>query len=213
MEERPGRDRSWQPEDRQGPLDDLLLNRARNRHQPEGLAGLLADWSANVRHQDETAARSHRRWLRQQLEEESTFAGLLLDLAEQGLPVVVQGRGTRHHRGVFVAVAADCAMLRTPGGSHLLLALGGIASVRPEGVSGTPTGDRGVGVDLSLAEVLAALAGDRPRVVIVSLDNAEGVAGDLRAVGRDVVTIRLDAGRHALLHVPIASISEVLLEG
>jgi hypothetical protein len=216
MQERPADD-GPRPPDRlvPGDADDLLLRRrgSGRRREGDGVEGLLADWTASIRHHDDTSARARQRWLRQQLEEESTFSGLLLDLAERGLPVVVQGRGSRVHRGVLSAVASDCVVLRAPSGVHVLLAYHGIAWIRPEEVSGTPTGDRGVSIDLGVAELLAALVGERPRVLIVSLDHGEGLAGELRAVGQDVVTIRLEAGVRSTVFVPVGSISEMTIEG
>ena len=76
---------------------------------------------------------------------------------------------------------------------------------------GAPVGDRVVDVELGLAEALAAIAGDRPRVLVVTSADGEGLAGELRAVGRDVVTLRLDGADRSPVYVAIASIAEVML--
>jgi hypothetical protein len=59
--------------------------------------------------------------------------------------------------------------------------------------------------------MLSVLAADRPRVLIVTTADAEGVAGELRSVGRDVVTVRLDGDPRAGAYVAITAIAEVSL--
>ena len=67
---------------------------------------------------------------------------------------------------------------------------------------GTGRGELGV----RLGEVLAQAAGQRPRVLVQT--GATSVVGDLRAVGRDVLTVQTDGGGGAV-YVPLASLSEV----
>jgi hypothetical protein len=68
-----------------------------------------------------------------------------------------------------------------------------------------------VRADLGLAEMLSVLAAERPRVLVVTLASDEGVAGELRSVGRDVVTIRLDGDPQASAYVAVDAIAEVSL--
>ena len=73
-----------------------------------------------------------------------------------------------------------------------------------------------VALPIGLAEALAVLAEERPRVLLVTVagtgEGAEGgVAGELRAVGRDVVSIRLDGARPPHVYVPVANLAEVRL--
>jgi hypothetical protein len=174
------------------------------------LLARLAAWAAAASADAASAARARERWLRQAADEEATFAGLLLDLAEHGGPVVVGGRAGRRHRGVVRAVGTDFVGLRTEQGGDVLLAFAGIASVRPEPGAQPAVGDRPVSVDIGLVEALAVLAEDRPRVLVVTMADADGVAGELRSVGRDILSLRLDGARTPA-YVPMASVAEVRL--
>jgi hypothetical protein len=178
----------------------------------EDLLARLDRWVATAWTAEAAASRSRQRWLRQVADESATFAGMLLDLAERGAPLVVQGRGGRRHRGTVLAVGADFAGLRTEGGVDLLLAFSGIASVRSDGGGLTPSGDRIATFELGLAEAIAAVGSDRPRVLLVTTADADGLSGELRAVGRDVVTLRLD-GDGSTIYVPMASIAELRITG
>jgi hypothetical protein len=168
----------------------------------------LSAWAAAARADDAATARSRQRWLRQAAEEDATFAGVLLDLAERRMPVVVTGRAGRRHRCTVAGVGADFVLVRVDG-ADALLAFTGIAAVRPESAGPAAAGDRAVDIDVTLAEALAVVAEDRPRVLVVTM--ADGFAGELRAVGRDVATLRLDGTDRATVYVPIASIAELRL--
>jgi len=175
------------------------------------LTARLERWVAEARTADAAASRARERWLRVQADESSTFAGVLLDLAERGTPVVVHGPAGRRHRGVITAVATDFLALRTSGGRDVLLAYGGIASVRPDARGPGPVGDRVVRAELGLAEMLSVLAAERPRVLVVTTaDGDGGIAGELRGVGRDVMTLRLD-GEPRSAYVAVAAVAELAL--
>jgi hypothetical protein len=175
---------------------------------PDLLARLGA-WVASAAADEAAAARSRERWLRQAATEGATFAGVLVDLGERAAPVVIGGRAGRRHRGVVRAVGADFCGLRTPEGADVLLTYGGISSVRPEGRGTAVVGDRSVTLDVGIAEALAALAEDRPRVLVVTMADADGVAGELSAVGTDVLTLRLDGRGRPSAYLPIPSVAEV----
>ena len=175
------------------------------------LGARLERWVAEARSTDAAAAKARARWLRVQSEESATFAGVLIDLAERATPVVVHTRAGRRHRGVIVVVAMDFCAVRTDGGHEVLVAYRGIASVRPDANVLGPSGDRLVHAEVALAEMLSILNGDRPRVLVMTMVNDEGVAGELRSVGRDVITLRLDGGSRAPVYVPIDTITEVAL--
>jgi len=185
------------------PRPDLL-----GRGGPDLLAR-LGEWVASAAVDEAAAARARERWLRRIAAEEATFAGVLLDLAERSAPVVVTGRGGRRHRGLLRAVGADFCGLRTPEGADVLLTYGGIASVRPEAGAEAVSGDRPVTIDVGIAEALAALTPDRPRVLVVTIADTDGMAGELRAVGADVLTLRFDGAGRSIVYVPIASVAEV----
>ena len=171
----------------------------------------LSTWAAAARADDAANARSRQRWLRQAAEEDATFGGVLLDLAERRAPVVITGRARRRHRCIVAAVGADFALVRIDGATDALLSFAGIATVRPEAALPAPSGDRTVDIDVTMAEAIAVVAEDRPRVLVVTMADADGIAGELRSVGRDVATLRLDGADRATAYVPIASIAELRL--
>jgi hypothetical protein len=175
------------------------------------LLGRLAAWAAAAAADEAIAARSRERWLVTAAGEDATFAGVLLDLAERGAPVVVAGAHRRRHRGVIAGVGADFVVVRGADGTQVLLTHTGIASLRPEPRAAPAAGDRPVLVDVGFAEALAALAGERPRVLAVTTVDADGVAGELRSVGRDVAVLRLDGSTRATVYVPLATVAELRL--
>ncbi|MEO7555627.1 MAG: hypothetical protein ABIV94_03360 [Acidimicrobiales bacterium] len=175
------------------------------------LLARLDRWVSAARSDHAAAARSRERWLRQVADESASFTGVLVDLAERGAPVVVHGAAGRRHHGIVHGVGTDFVALRTAQGAAVLLALSSLAYVRPEASSSTALGDRDLDLAVGLAEALAALAEDRPRVLVVTTADCDGIAGELRAVGRDVVTLRLDGAPRAAAYVPLATIAEVRL--
>ena len=175
------------------------------------LLSRLARWAAEASADAAAESRARERWLRQAAEEEASFAGVMLDLAERRAPVVIGGRAGRRHRGVVRAVGSDFVGMKLADGTDVLLSLAGIASVRPEPRAVPAPGDRPVTVDIGLAEALAAVAEDRPRVLVVTMADADGLAGELRAVGRDVLTLRLDGADRTPAYVPVASVVELRL--
>jgi hypothetical protein len=170
-----------------------------------GLAGRLERWAAEARVEDAARQRISERWLRQQAEEGASLLGVLSDLAERGTAVAVRTRAGRQHRGAVLAVGEDFVAV---GGT--LVALAAISSIRTLG--GSAVGDRPVRTRLRLAEVLAQLAAERERALIVPLDGEDAVAGSVRSVGVDVVVVRLDGPEPATAYVPIAAVGEVVLD-
>jgi hypothetical protein len=180
---------------------DLFAGRA-------DLAGRLTAWVASARTDDAAAARAREAFLRRTGPEDATFAAVLLDLAERGAPVLATTTTGRRHRGVVTGVGHDFAAVRTPEGRDVVLAHRGIAAVAPEGARATAPGDRATALPLGLAEALAVLAEDRPRVLVVA-SGGEPVAGELTAVGRDVLTVRLDGGDRRVTYVATDNVVEV----
>ena len=174
----------------------------------DGLAVALARWAAEARVEEAGAARARERWLRQQAEEEATIGGVLRDLAERRMPVVIETSAGRRHRVTVSAVARDFIVVRDGGRREIVLALGAVTIVRPEPGSVPPVGDRPVDADLRLADALSYLAAERPRVMMVTT-SGEAVTGVLRSLGQDVATIDLDGGARAAAYVPIAAVTEI----
>lgn len=178
-----------------------------------GLLGRLAAWAAAARVDEAVGARAREAFLRRTAGEAATFAGTLLDLAEQGGPVLLSLAGGRRHRGRIGAVGADFVLVVTDRGAQVLVADRGIAAVRPEAGAAPVSGDRPVALAAGLAEALAIAAEDRPRVLVVAAGDDDGLAGELRGVGQDVLVLRLDGHGRPTAYVPVANLVEVTLAG
>jgi hypothetical protein len=156
------------------------------------------------------ASRARERWLRRQAEEEATVAGTLVDLAEQGVPVALRTGAGRPTTATVVAVGRDFCAVRTPAGRNGCLALGAITRVRPVGGRVvTATGDRRPPLDLALGELLARAVGDRPAVRLLVAGDDDALAGELRAVSAELVTLALDGDTRAPCFVPLTAVAEV----
>ncbi len=171
----------------------------------------LERWAAGARAQEAAEERVRERWLRQAAEEEASFAGLLVDLAEDGRPVSVTTTAGRRHHGSMMAVGTDFVAIAGPDGRLVLVSIGAIAEVRPAAGARHPaaaTTDRQP-LGVTLAEVLAQAVATRPRVAVVAGEVT--VVGHLRAVGTDVLTVRTDGEPPGQSYVTLASVSEVSL--
>jgi hypothetical protein len=172
----------------------------------------LERWAAEARVDEAARRRSRERWLLQSAEEGGALAGVLADLAEQGTPVTVRTSAGRRHTGRLRAVGADFVALATAAGDEVLVAIDAVSSVRTARAR-APLGDRMALGALTLAEALAGLAAERDRALLVTRDGGDTVSGTLRAVGADVVVVRLDgdAPPAGTAYVPLAAIGEVVL--
>ena len=172
------------------------------------LDGVLADAVAY----EAARARAQERTLRAVAESEATLAGVVVDLVEQRTPIVARTASGRAHRGRLLAAGRDFLVVRDGANPPAILALAALSSIRPQPGArhGDTTGDRVAPWSVSLAALLAELSGDRPRVqVVVTGDDA--VTGELRAVGRDVLTIRTDGGGNLVVYARIGAVCEVVL--
>jgi hypothetical protein len=134
--------------------------------------------------------------------------GHLEDLAERGRPVLVHLHNGRLHRGAVAGVGADFAVVRATSGRDVIVALAALASVRTLPGEPPTTGDRFRPTAATLAETLVALGDERARVMVVGADPRQAIVGELRAVGRDVLTIRSEGGT---AYVVLASVAEISL--
>jgi hypothetical protein len=149
--------------------------------------------------------------LRTIAEEEATIAGVLVDLAERCAGVALSTTAGRRHRGSIGALGADFVALRPASGAEVLVAMGAISVVRTLPAEDPAAGDRAVSTELTLADVLAELAADRERVLLVTRAGSDSVTGEIRSVGRDVVVLRADTDLPATAYVPLDAIAEVTL--
>jgi hypothetical protein len=193
---------------RTGPFGAEPVGR-RGGRDPGGDAG-LAGWVAELATDEAARSRTRAHWLGRQAAEEGTFAGVLEDLAERCRPVVVHLHNGRLHRGAAVVVGADFVVLRVTAGRDVAIALSAVASVRTLPGEEASTGDRFVPAAATLAEMLSALVDERVRVMVIGLDARQAVSGELRAVGRDVLTVRL-GGEGGTAYVALGSVAEISL--
>jgi len=169
-------------------------------------------WVADARADEAAGERVRERWLRQQAEEAGTFAGVLVDLAESSATVAVTVTAGRRYLGRIVAVGADFVALRGENGRLVLLTLAAVAQVRP-----APPGRRVAGEarevtaapppDVTLADVLAQAVDGRPRLSVHLA--GDSLAGELRAVGADVLSVSVDGQVSRLAYARLASVSEI----
>ena len=160
------------------------------------------------------AARARERALRRMAEEGAHLAGTLIDLAERQSPVAVATVAGRRHHGVVVGVGGDYCALRTDGGVELLLCLDALTTVRPAPGERhvVASGERRSPTDHLLLEVLGRAAGDRRTVSLVTR-TGEVVAGELRAVGKDVVSLSLHGSVGDTCYVAATALSEAFFAG
>lgn len=158
-------------------------------------------------------SRGRERFLRNVAEEGASLVGTLLDLAERESVVTVRTSTGRAHHGVLVLVGADFCVVRSESGQRTYIRTEVVAVVRPHRRERhlAASGDREPPVDLRLADVLALVAPDRPRVLLV-VAGPDTVAGELAAAGTDVVTIRSDGDPRGVCYVAVGSITEAILE-
>ena len=182
--------------------------------QVDRLLADLARWSGDRAADEAAAARSRERWLRQQAAEDARFAGVLVDLAERALPVTVATTAGPVVRGRLAAVASDFVAVvpsgEGAGGRATLVQLGAVAWVRPEPGrrGGEAAAERAAPGQGTLAAALARLADDRPRVTVTTAGGA-ALTGELRSVGADVVTLRMDGRPPPTAYLPLAAVAVV----
>lgn len=174
--------------------------------EPDLLAS-LSRWAAEARVDEAARARARERWLRQQAAEETSFAGVLADLAERDRPVLVHCSTGRRHRGSIRALGVDFVTLRTDQGGDVFLRLSAINAVRTQPRETQALSGRVLHLHLPLIEAIAEVAEERPRVLVVTA-SADHFAGELRSVGRDVLALRIDGDRQATVYVPLDGVLE-----
>ncbi len=175
-----------------------------------GWSGALGRWLAEARVDDAARARARQRWLERQAAEETSFGSVLVDLAERGRPVLVQTAAARRHRGRLVGVGVDFVAMHTDSDADVLVATGAIHSMRTEPGQPAALSGRAVILERHLADAVAALAAERPRVVVATGADA-AVIGDLVSTGRDVVTLRVDGDTRANVYIPLDAVVEIAL--
>lgn len=169
----------------------------------------LATWMASGRVHEAARSRARQRWLQRQADEESTFLGMLIDLAERRRSVLVSTTGTHHFRGTLRAVGADFVVVREQGLGEVVLPLRSVASVRPNPGDPGAAGDRPLTVELVLSDTLVELSADYPDVMVGA--GGDELRGTLRAAGIDVLSVVVDGPRRDVVHLNSASLEFVAI--
>lgn len=187
----------------------------------------LDRWVAEARVDEAALRRARERWLQEVAEQEATLAGVLADLAERGGPLTLHGRGARRHHGRLRLLGLDFVVVGLPSGTDVLMVIDSLTSVRTAPAVELAIGDENgpirrdadgirrdadgnIAIGLRVHDVLAELAADRERVVLVTADG-ETLTGQLRSVGHDVAVLRTDAEPRATAYVALAAVAEVVL--
>jgi hypothetical protein len=162
-------------------------------------------------HAEEAARqRIRERNLRAAAVTDATFSGVVVDLAERGEAVVVRTAQGRTLTGRITLVARDAIAVESGAGVSYVK-LDRITAVRraPGLRADEPSGDRPPPRSTSLAALLADLAQQRPRVALVLAGEPALAVGELRAVGVDVLTVRLDGEPPVTAYFAAAQLSEL----
>ncbi|MFA9564821.1 MAG: hypothetical protein ACERLM_08965 [Acidimicrobiales bacterium] len=175
------------------------------------LSAALAHFVADATVDEAARSRARERSLWQQASEDASFVGVLLDLAERGRPIVLSASGGRRHRGVVRTVAMDFCILRTDTGTDQLVSYQALGMIRPLPQEAETVGDRPATLDLDLGDALTHLSDDRPRLRIGLIGDPEPHIGELRSVGRDVITLRMDGDPPPTAYLQVALIAEVAI--
>jgi hypothetical protein len=172
------------------------------------LAALHA-WIAEGQVDEAARARARQRWLERQAAEEATLAGVLVDLAERGRPVLVTTRGGHRLSGPVRAVGADFGVVRETRLGDVVFPIDRIGSIRAAPGDGLPAGTTPVTFGLTFGAGVTELAADRPHVVVSAA--GETHRGTLASAGADVITVLLDAARRETVHVATSAIDHLVI--
>jgi len=184
----------------------------------DDLLAQLGRWREDQDAAEAARSRTKERWLRQQAAEAARLSAVALDLAERGTPVTLSTTAGGTHTATVAGVAREFVVLRSSGDRLTFVRWSCVAAIRPPpgDRAGEADADRDAPLDLLLGHALAGLAADRPRVRIVTAGGAEPWTGELRAVGGDVLTLRLDGGDGpacATVYLALDAVCEVTVLG
>jgi hypothetical protein len=184
----------------------------------------LERWAADARAREAADARVRERWLRTQAEEDARLAQVLAGLAERRAAAVATTTAGHQVSGRVSAVGQDFLALAGQAGRTTLIPLAALAWIRQAG--GAPGRRRALslgqgaddavvgqalagGASASLVDVLSHAAGQRPRTLVHA--GAVALAGELRAVGVDVLVLETSGEPAGLAYVPLQSLSDISL--
>jgi hypothetical protein len=173
----------------------------------------LRDLIDSGRRADAAESRRHDHWLRAQAAEGGTLAGVLTDLGERGVDVVVTVLGSRRVHGVVQLVGRDVIGIGSVDQRSTLVAIEAVASVRAEPGTRRTSGDRPtVRRVRSMASVLGELVASQPAVGLHVVDGSS-MQGRLMSVGLDVISLAVGLGQPggAMAYVPMAAVADLTI--
>jgi hypothetical protein len=173
----------------------------------DDLVAAFARWAAGQRAASAAASRARERSLREQAAASATWAGVIVDLAEQHASVTVAA-GSQKRAGRVVGAGRDFFVLDGAGhGRIILVALDAVGAIWPDhAVAALPAGARRGAIDMTLMTALALLVEQRAPIWITSPSGLQ-TAGELVAAGEDVLTLRSDPAARRLTYVPLAAVA------
>lgn len=178
--------------------------------EEEPVDSLIADlltWAASARAAEGASSRSQVRSLVDQAAADSTWAGLMVDLAEMAAPVILATTG-HQWTGRLVGAGRDFVVLERTGAGPVLVSLGAVTRVSRSG-AGRPGGDRSPALDLGLAGAIEALASERVPVTVWC--GATPSKGQLTGLGRDYLALLPDGGRPDPVFIPLVAVDALEL--
>lgn len=156
-------------------------------------------WLADAAADAVIAERRRMHWLGASATESSTMVGLLVDMAEAGIPVGILVAHNKWVRGVVTTVGADFVAVEQSNTDKILANIASICVLQPD--RNIPVrqnlheSDRRGASNLYLIDVLATWAADRTRVVVTFERSPIPIVGNLVATGIDVIVVHdIDAG-------------------
>jgi hypothetical protein len=166
----------------------------------EDLIMAFTRWAGDERIGDAALGRSRQRRMSDAISASATWAGVLLDVAENALQVVLT-IGSRRLSCRIVGVGVDFCVTESEASPPAIVAVSAISALAPSPQArGSLAGDRPPPIGLSFAAALAALADERLPVAVWSGDVR--IEGELLLVGQDVVSLRTAAPSRRLVYLP-----------
>lgn len=172
----------------------------------------LASWLADCVVDEAAAARSRQRSLQQQVAEESSLAGVLLDLAEQQHFVSIKTVMRHTCEGQIISVGADFVLLLSHDNEEILIPVHSVAVIKGGSTNRRCLGARTLS-RVGFTDIVGGLVADKAQVVVVSGD--ERIFGILQGAGFDVIALASqstnDFDSRELVHVGRSAIDHIII--
>ncbi|HWE57207.1 MAG TPA: hypothetical protein VG435_16990 [Acidimicrobiales bacterium] len=166
----------------------------------------LQRWAAADRAGAAVGERVRGRALADQEAGSARWAGLLVDLAEQGTTVSLLLPGGRLD-GRLVGAATDFCVVERAGHRSVLVRSSVIRTLTHDGATRRASGDRRPLLELTLAAALDGLAAEQSPVTLHL--GADRLSGLLVGLGEDVLTLRAEAPPRRFTYAPLTAVEAV----